>query len=275
MTGWLLEHQFSFWLGALGLVAVWESFGPLRAPSRTTAARWSRNFTLVALDLLIVRFCLPVTAVAVAISAEQAGWGILNQLPVPFWFSCAAAIVVLDLGNYAMHRVFHAIPLLWRCHRIHHSDLDFDCTTAFRHHPVEYALVVGTNLALVALIGAPPVAVLAQATLVLVVSVFNHGNVAIPEVVDRVLRQFLVTPDMHRIHHSALQSEGNRNFGGVLPWWDRIFGTYQGVPMIDRRRMALGLAEARSPDDVTLLKLLTLTVPTGAGGSARTGRTVT
>ena len=262
MTGWLLDHQAALqsylWLGAFGVVATWESFRPLRALSPTTAARWSRNVALMALDLLVVRLCVPITGVAVATWAEQRGWGVFNRIAVSPWLAVVTAAAALDLGNYAMHRLFHAVPVLWRCHKIHHCDLDVDCSTALRHHPIEYLLAVGPNLLLIAVLGASPVAVLAAATLDLVVAVFNHGNVAIPAAMERVLRRFIVTPDMHRIHHSVLMTESNRNFGNVFPWWDRLFATYQAMPEIDHRRMELGLEEARANEDVTLPKLLAL-----------------
>lgn len=262
MMDWLLEHQaalqFYLWLAAFGLVALCESFRPLRVLSAATAARWSRNIAFTALDLALLRLCVPVTGVVVATWAESHGWGLLNQLPVPLWLACVAAVATLDLGDYAVHRLFHALPWLWRCHKIHHSDLDVDCSTALRHHPLEYVLVVGTNLALIAVLGASPIAVVAAATLDLVLAAFNHGNVAIPEPVDRALRRFLVTPDMHRIHHSVLMAESNRNFGNVFPWWDRLFATYQAGPGVYQQRMDLGLAEARSPEDVTLSRLLLL-----------------
>jgi sterol desaturase/sphingolipid hydroxylase (fatty acid hydroxylase superfamily) len=262
MTGWLLEHQaavqFYVWLGAFGLVALWESFGPRRALGTPTAARWSGNMALAASDAVVARLCLPVSAVAVAAWADQQSWGLLKQLSVPHWAAFAVGVAAMDLANYGAHRLLHAVPLLWRCHKIHHSDLDFDCSTALRHHPIEYLVVAGTMLASIVLIGAPPVAVMTAATLDLVAAVFNHGNIALPAAIDRVLRRFVVTPDMHRIHHSVLMAEGNRNFGNVFPWWDRVFATYQAAPKIDHKRMELGLPEARAPEDVTLLKLLAL-----------------
>jgi sterol desaturase/sphingolipid hydroxylase (fatty acid hydroxylase superfamily) len=262
MTDWLLEHQAAFqfylWLGVFGVVALWESFGPRRALGTSAVARWSRNLAMAGLDALIARVALPLTAIALAAWSAQHGWGLLNQLSVPFWLAIAVSVAAMDLANYAVHRLFHTVPLLWRCHKIHHSDLDVDCTTALRHHPIEYLLVAGTMLTFIALVGASPVAVLIAATVDLCAAAFNHGNVAIPEAIDRRLRRFMVTPDMHRIHHSALVAEGNRNFGNVFPWWDRLFATYQPAPGIDHKRMDLGLDEARAPEDVTLLKLLAL-----------------
>jgi sterol desaturase/sphingolipid hydroxylase (fatty acid hydroxylase superfamily) len=267
MTGWLLEHhsavQFYAWLSVFGFVAVWESYLPRRTLATATAVRWSRNLSFAALDILVARLCVPVTGFAVAVWAKQVGWGVLNILPLPSWLSLVLAVAALDLGSYAIHRLLHAVPALWRCHKIHHSDLDFDCSTALRHHPLEYLIVAAASPALVALLGAPPVAVVVAVTLDLAVSVFNHGNAALPPGIDAVLRRLLVTPDMHRIHHSALVAEGNRNFGNVFPWWDRVFATYQSAPVREHRSMDLGLAEARSPAEVTLPKLLLLPFRSG------------
>jgi len=261
MTGWLLQHPslpFYIWLAAFGLVAVWESFAPLRGLESGTALRWGTNLGFAGLDMLIGRICVPVTSIATALWAEQSGFGLLNQLPVPFWLACVASLVALDLGNYAGHRLFHAVPVLWRCHKIHHSDLEVDCSTALRHHPLEYLVVVSITLALIAMLGAPPLAVIAWATLDLVLAAFNHGNVALPQPLERTLRRVLVTPDMHRIHHSALATESNRNFANIFSWWDRIFASYQPEPELGHKRMELGLGELRTADDVTFLRLLAL-----------------
>lgn len=267
MTGWLLEHQaalqFYLWLGAFGLVALWESFLPLRPLAVATATRWFSNLTLTALGTVVGRVCLPATGIALAVTAEQRGWGLLNQLAMPGWLSVVAAVAAIDLGNYGLHRLFHAMPVLWRCHKIHHSDLDVDFSTTLRHHPIEFLLVSGTNLLVIVILGPPPVAVFVAATLDLVLSAFNHGNVAMAPAIDGVLRRFVVTPDMHRIHHSVLRSESDRNYGNVFPWWDRLFATYQHAPARDHRGMELGLDEARSPADVTLAKLLLLPFRSG------------
>lgn len=262
MTAWLLEHQSAVqsyvWIATFAIVAIWESFQPRRALASVTPARWSRNLGLLAVDVLVARLCVPLTGLAVALWAEQHGWGVLNRVAVPFWLSLALSVAALDLGNYAVHRLMHAVPVLWRCHKIHHSDLDVDCSTAVRHHPLEYLVAAAIDLGIVAIIGASPAALVIATTLDLAVSVFNHGNVALPESIERSLRRMLVTPDMHRIHHSAVASESNRNFSNVFPWWDRLFGTYQRAPARDHSGMDLGLDEARSPADVTMAKLLLL-----------------
>jgi sterol desaturase/sphingolipid hydroxylase (fatty acid hydroxylase superfamily) len=261
MTDWLLQHQtlqFYLWLAAFGLVALWESFAPLRDLQTGTVYRWGSNLAFAALDMLVGRLCVPLTGVATALWAEQSGFGLLNQIALPFWLACVASVVALDLVNYAGHRLFHAVPVLWRCHKIHHSDLEVDCSTALRHHPFEYLVIVGITLALIAALGAPPLAVMAWAALDLTMAAFNHGNVSLPQTAERALRAVLVTPDMHRIHHSAGVIESNRNFANIFSWWDRIFASYQGQPERGHKRMELGLGELRTIDDVSFLRLLML-----------------
>ena len=262
MASWLLSHQAQLqsylWLSIFALVAVWESFKPRRDLASAVGTRWLNNIALTGLGFLLSRLCLPLVAFSFAVLAEQRGWGLLNQLSLPLWLSCALAVLVIDVGGYAIHRLFHAIPVLWRCHKIHHSELDVDCATAICHHPIESLIVGGTDLAIVWLIGAPPLAVFAAATLGAVASVFNHGNVAVPPAVDRLLRRVVVTPDMHRVHHSAIVEESNRNFAMLFPWWDYLFSTYRSEPRLGHERMELGIAEARTAEDVTLWKLLAL-----------------
>ena len=190
--------------------------------------------------------------------AEQQGWGLLHRVTLPPWMLCALGVIAVDLANYAKHRLFHGVPLLWRFHRIHHSDLDMDCGTAVRHHPVELLAGIGFDLAIIWALGVPPLAVLLAAMLTGVTSVFNHGNVPLPDAADRLLRRLVVTPDMHRIHHSASLAEGNSNFAMLLPYWDQLFGTYRHQPRLGHEGMELGIAEAPTAGDVTLLRLLAL-----------------
>lgn len=262
MAAWLLEHQpvvqSYAWIVTFAVVALWESFQPRRALATAMPARWSRNLGLLGFDILVVRVGVPITGLAAALWAQQRGWGVLNLLALPFWISAVISVAALDLGNYSVHRLMHAVPALWRCHKIHHSDLDVDWSTAVRHHPFEYVIAAAANLGIVVLIGASPAAVVLAATLDFAFSLFNHGNVALPQSVERTLRFLLVTPDMHRVHHSVIRSESDRNFGNVFPWWDRLFATYQSAPAGDHRGMDLGLDEARSPAEVTLAKLLLL-----------------
>ena len=259
MTDWLLTQLPSYLLVAtFGCVAIWESFAPRRPFAAGVGIRWVNNVALTALGFLLARLCLPLAAFSLAVLAQQRGWGLFNWLDLPPWLSCAVGVMVIDLAGYGQHRLFHAVPLFWRFHQIHHSDLDVDCGTAVRHHPVEILLGRAFDLALIATIGIPPLAVLLGTTLVGVASVFNHGNVALPSVADRLLRGLLVTPDMHRIHHSADVEESARNYAMLFPWWDRLFGTYRREPLLGHEQMALGIAEARNASDVTMWKLLVL-----------------
>jgi sterol desaturase/sphingolipid hydroxylase (fatty acid hydroxylase superfamily) len=261
MASWLLAHQAQvqsyLWLGSVIAVALWESFQPRRELAAGTAARWFNNIALKGAGFLLVWLCLPVAALSVAVLAQERGWGLFNYLTLPMWLSCVLAVLMLDLGTYAVHRLFHT-RLLWRYHKIHHCDLDVDCGTSIRHHPIESVLVLGTELVIIAAIGAPPLAVLIALTLAAIAAVFNHGNVAMPATIDRLLRRFLVTPDMHRIHHSAMVHESNSNFSNLLPWWDHLFSTYRHEPQLGHESMALGLEEARTTKDVTLWRLLAM-----------------
>jgi sterol desaturase/sphingolipid hydroxylase (fatty acid hydroxylase superfamily) len=260
MTRWLLEHQADLqsylWLAAFGVVAVWETFLPRRAFAVPARARWLQQQTLVALGSVVIRLCMPLAAFALAALAEQRGFGLLNVVGAPSGLALLVGVIALDLANYAQHRLAHAVPLLWRFHQIHHCDLDVDCGTSLRHHPGEALVSQAVVLATVVVVGVPPLAVLVGLALAAVASVFNHGNIALPRRVDAALRLLVVTPDMHRIHHSTQPAESNSNFANLLPWWDWLFSTYRRDPHSDQRRMALGLEIARTPRDVTLWKLL-------------------
>ncbi len=262
MTDWLLSHQSqlqtSLLLGGFGAVAVWELLAGRRSFETPVGARWFNNLSLATLGLLLTRLCVPLAAVSFATLVEQRGWGLFNHLALPIWLSCALGIIVMDLGSYGQHRLFHAMPPLWRFHKIHHSDLDVDCGTALRHHPAELLFGLAFDFVIIAVTGIAPVAVFVGATLMGMASIFNHGNVALAPAADRLLRPFLVSPDMHRVHHSMSIAESNRNFSNLLPWWDYLFETYQREPVLGHARMELGIAEARSMSDVTLLKLLAL-----------------
>lgn len=262
MANWLLAHQAQvpsyLLLGAFACAAAWETYLPRRPFALPLGQRWFHQLALTALGSLATRLCLPLVAFSLSVLAQQEGWGLFNRLPLPPWSSLLLGVMAIDLGGYAQHRLFHAVPLFWRFHQIHHSDLDVDCGTAIRHHPVETLVGQAFDLALIAAFGVPPLAVLLAVTLGGVASVFNHANVALPQPVDRVLRWLVVTPDMHRIHHSADIGESNRNFANLLPWWDRLFSTYQREPLLGQVRMALGLAAMRAARDLALWKLLAL-----------------
>jgi sterol desaturase/sphingolipid hydroxylase (fatty acid hydroxylase superfamily) len=260
MTNWLFSHQTQLQtyglVAAFAVIALWETLLPRRAFSAGQGARWFSQLSLVTLGSVLVRLALPVTAVAVAAIAQQQGWGVLNRIMLPDWVLLLLGVLAIDLGGYARHRLLHAVPLLWRFHRIHHSDHDVDCGTAIRHHPAEALFGHAVGLLVIVIVGVSPVATIIGMALGGVASVFNHGNVAMPDAVDRALRWFVVTPDMHRIHHSVDFVESNRNYANLVPWWDHAFGTYQRDPAIDHSQMPVGVSTMRDARDVTLWQLL-------------------
>ena len=219
--------------------------------------RWPTNITLVALNTLVLRAALPATAVGVAVIAEQRGWGLLHAVgPLPTAMTIVIAILMLDLAIYLQHVVFHAVPLLWRLHRTHHADIDVDVTTGSRFHPAEIFLSMLLKLASISALGAPPLAVLSFEVLLNAGSMFDHANLRLSPAADRVLRLFVVTPDMHRVHHSAAAVEANTNFGFTFPWWDYLCGTYRAQPAAGHVAMTVGLTCFRDPKYLRLDKTL-------------------
>jgi sterol desaturase/sphingolipid hydroxylase (fatty acid hydroxylase superfamily) len=267
MSDWLVAQHaavlFYALLVAFAVVAVWESVQPRRRLATATTVRWFNNIALAGIGGALERYSLPILGVSFAVLAEQRGWGLLNAAAAPAWLSFAFAVIALDLAHYLLHRLLHKVPLLWRMHKVHHADLDVDCVTAVRHHPLETLFVSGAGVLVIGGLGAPPLAVLAAFGLASVASIFNHGNVDVPPSIDRMLRLIVVTPDMHRIHHSVQYDECNANFSMVFAWWDRLFGTWCEAPRLGHESMSLGLAEARTPSDVTLYRLLLLPLRRG------------
>lgn len=237
--------RLGFFLGVFALVALAETLAPRRKLAVSRSVRWVANLGLVALNTVVLRLLLPAAAVAMAVFAREQGFGLLNFYVLPTWAAFVLAIVTLDLTMYLQHVMVHAVPLLWRLHRVHHADLDVDVTTGARFHPIEVLGSMLIKIAVVALLGAPPGAVIVFEVLLNATAMFNHGNVRIPQAFDRVLRWIVVTPDMHRIHHSIEPDETNTNFGFNLPWWDRIFGTYRLGPRASHERMPLGISSYR------------------------------
>lgn len=262
MEDWLLAHhagvQSSLLLAIVGCVLVWETWLPRRAFGVPLGRRWFNQIALWVAGSLVVRLILPLAGFSLAVWAQREGWGLLNVIALPPWFAVLLGVLAIDLGLYVQHRLLHAVPLLWRFHQVHHSDLDVDCGTALRHHPVETLITQAFDLAVIAAVGVPPLAVLVGISLTGVASLFNHGNIAVPFASERVLRWLIVTPDMHRIHHSVDVGESNRNFANILPLWDHAFSTYQREPTLGQTQMLLGLAEARAESDFSLWKLLAL-----------------
>ncbi len=242
--------------GVLGVMILWESLAPKRALGESKAVRWSANLGIVAINAVMLRFIAPAGAVGLAVVAEARGWGLLNNIAAPDVLAFAGALVALDLAIYLQHVLFHAVPALWRLHRMHHSDLDFDATTGIRFHPIEIALSMGIKMGVVAALGPPAVAVLIFEVVLNATAMFNHGNVRIAAGLDRVLRWFVVTPDMHRVHHSIIAHETNSNFGFNLPWWDRLLGTYRAAPAEGHQGMTIGIAQFRTARDLWLDRML-------------------
>jgi len=248
--------RLSFFLGILLLMALWELIAPRRKRTTSKATRWTWNLGLTILNPLVVRLLFPVLAVAVAVKAREQGWGLLNLYDLPYWVSFILSIILLDMVVYLQHLMFHAVPLFWRLHMVHHADLDYDVTTGLRFHPIEIIISMLIKMSAVAVLGSPPSAVVAFEVILNGMAMFNHGNVRLHLGMDRVLRRLVVTPDMHRVHHSVYPSETNSNFGFNLSWWDRIFGTYTAQPKDGHLEMTIGLRQFRNEAEVTLPRLL-------------------
>jgi sterol desaturase/sphingolipid hydroxylase (fatty acid hydroxylase superfamily) len=260
LTDLLLKNEpvfrMAIFLGVLAAMAIWEMAAPRRRREIPRLLRWSNNLALLVVDTILVRLTFPIVAVGLALLAEQRGWGFFNTFALPRWFAVLASVIVLDLVIYLQHVMFHAVPALWRLHRMHHADLDFDVTTGLRFHPVEILLSMGLKLAVVAALGPPAIAVLIFEVLLNATAMFNHSNVSIPLKLDRLLRWIVVTPDMHRVHHSIRPAETNSNFGFNLPWWDRLLGTYRPQPKEGHDAMTIGIEQFRYRRDLWLDRML-------------------
>ncbi len=244
--------RLSFFLGTFAVMALWEVFAPRRKRDHTRLVRWTNNLGIVFFNTAVLRVAIPTAAVGLALIAQENGWGLLNLYDLPFWVAFTAAVLILDFSIYLQHVMFHAVPALWRLHRMHHTDLDFDVTTGARFHPIEIILSMIIKLTVVAALGPPAVAVLVFEIVLNATSMFNHGNVKIPLGLDRLLRLVIVTPDMHRVHHSVVPDETNSNFGFNVPWWDRLFGTYRAQPAEGHEGMIIGVDQFRKPRDLWL-----------------------
>jgi sterol desaturase/sphingolipid hydroxylase (fatty acid hydroxylase superfamily) len=237
--------RLGFFFGIFAVMALWELAAPRRRLTQPKAVRWANNIGLVFFNSFLVRLVFPLAAVGMAVFAREQGWGVLNYFEVPYWLAVVAAVVVLDFFIWLQHVMVHAVPALWRLHRMHHADLDFDVTTGARFHPLEILLSMLIKFAVIAVLGPPVLAVIVFEVLLNATSMFNHSNVRIAAGVDRVLRLFVVTPDMHRVHHSVEDDETNSNFGFNLPWWDRLFGTYRAQPRAGHEGMTIGIRTFR------------------------------
>ena len=243
--------RMGFFFGMLAVMALWEMLAPRRRLTRPRAVRWVNNLGLVFFNSFILRLLFPAAAVGVAAAASQNGWGLFNAWPVSPWPAMIASIVIMDFVIWVQHVMVHAIPLLWRLHRVHHADPDYDVTTGARFHTLEIILSMLIKFATILLLGPPVVAVVLFEIILNATAMFNHGNVRLPAGLDRVLRWLLVTPDMHRVHHSVEDDEANSNFGFSLSWWDRLFGTYRDQPRGGHEGMTIGIHKYHEPKDVS------------------------
>lgn len=239
------------------VMALWEATAPRRRMVAGRRARWPGNFGIFLIDIVAVRLLVPAAAVGVALVAAERGWGLLHNLPLPTWVQLVAGFVALDLIIYLQHRVFHAVPVLWRVHRMHHADVDIDVTTGNRFHPIEILLSMAIKIAAVIALGVPAVAVVAFEVVLNATSMFNHSNVALPAWLEPLARWLVVTPQMHQVHHSVEREETDSNFGFNLPWWDRLFRTYRAAPKAGEEGVVIGLAEFREPRERGVISLLT------------------
>ena len=257
METFLQTHEaairLGFFVGTFVVMALWEVLAPRRILTVGKALRWVNNLGLVDLNTLLLRLLFPAAAVGMAAFAAAQGWGVLNYVELPFWLAVLIAVIVLDSVIWLQHVMVHAIPVLWRLHRVHHADPDYDLTTGARFHPIEIILSMLIKFATIAVLGPPVVAVIVFEVLLNTTAMFNHGNVRLPNKIDRLLRWFVVTPDMHRVHHSIEDDETNSNFGFNLPWWDRLFGTYRDQPRGGHEGMAIGIRGYNQPRDVSWL----------------------
>jgi len=248
--------RLGFFFGIFSAVALWEFVAPRRTRTFSRARRWPNNLGIVALNTVVLRVLFPTAAVGLALTVETAGGGLFNNIDLPIWLEVIAAVMLLDLAIYLQHVMFHAVPALWRLHRMHHADLDFDVTTGARFHPIEIILSMGIKFMVVAALGPAAVAVLVFEVLLNATAMFNHGNVRMPAGLDGLLRRIVVTPDMHRVHHSIVVRETNSNFGFNLPWWDRLFGTYRAQPAAGHENMTIGIEQFRDGRELWLDRLL-------------------
>lgn len=264
--------RLTVFLGLLVAMMLWELAAPRRRQEIPRVIRWTNNLGLVVLDTVILRLTFPLLAVGLAMIAAERGWGLFNTIALPDWVAILVSVLLLDLAIYLQHVLFHAVPGLWRLHRMHHADLEFDATTGLRFHPVEIAMSMAIKLAVVAALGPPAVAVLIFEVLLNSTALFNHANIDLPRSVDRWLRLIVVTPDMHRVHHSVDPRETNSNYGFNLPWWDRLLGTYVAQPALGHDGMKIGIEQFRTRRDLWLDRMLVQPLRGPASGHALEGR---
>ncbi len=251
-----LSLRLAVFVGVFGLIALWEVWLPRRRRNYPRWQRWPSNIAILAMNSGLIRLLLPTALVGVSMTAQAQGWGLFNQLQLPQCPAIALTIVLMDLVIYAQHVAFHRVPLLWRLHRMHHTDRDLDVSSGGRFHPLEILLSLGIKILAVIVLGAPPAGVIIFEIVLNAGASFNHGNIYVPESVDKVLRCLVVTPDMHRVHHSERSTEHNSNYGFSISWWDRLFSTYQSQPRDGHVDMRIGLRSFSSPKEMRLDRML-------------------
>jgi sterol desaturase/sphingolipid hydroxylase (fatty acid hydroxylase superfamily) len=262
---WESTIRLAAFVGVLLAMGIWEAAAPRRKTVASTPLRWLSNLALVAINTLAIRLVFALGAVGIALEAQSRQWGLLNQVAWPPWLEIVLAVLALDLAIYLQHVMFHAVPVLWRLHLVHHADPDIDVSTGVRFHTIEIVLSLGIKAAAIVLLGAPPLAVLVFEVLLNATSMFSHSNIQMPLWLDRLLRLIVVTPDMHRVHHSTIRRETNSNYGFNLPWWDYLLGTYRAQPALGHERMNIGLVQVPPERAVGLHWLLALPVVAQVG----------
>ena len=249
ISEFVMSHEvvirLGFFFGILAIMTQWELVAPRRVLTASKVFRWINNLGIVFLNSFLLRIIFPAAAVGMAAFAQEHGWGLFNYFQTPYRIAVVLSVVIMDFAIYLQHVMFHAIPVFWRMHRMHHADLEFDVTTGVRFHPFEIILSMLIKFVVIVVLGPPVLAVVAFEVVLNATSMFNHGNVRMLRSVDRVLRWFVVTPDMHRVHHSMEDYETNSNFGFNLPWWDRLLGTYRAQPRMGHEGMTIGLRDFR------------------------------
>ncbi len=258
--------RLSFFFGIFAIMALWELKAPRRPLRSSKRFRWLNNIGITFFNTLLLRLLFPAAAIGVALYASQQQWGVFNQVGLPLWFEVIIAVIILDLCIYWQHRLFHRVPLLWQLHMMHHSDVDLDVTSGARFHPIEIILSMLIKMAIICLLGPAIVAILIFETILNAVAMFNHSNVRIPTEIDRCLRRFVVTPDMHRVHHSVIKTETNSNYGFNLPWWDHLFGSYCAQPAKGHDNMTIGLDQFQQSHTQTFRWMLSLPFKGKGGG---------
>jgi sterol desaturase/sphingolipid hydroxylase (fatty acid hydroxylase superfamily) len=254
-----IKVRLIFFFAIFIIIALWERVAPRRQLVIPRLLRWANNLGLVFLNSIILRILFPAAAVGMAVFVTEHGWGIFNYYDLPVLLEVVASVIIMDAMIYLQHVMVHAVPVLWRLHRVHHADPDFDVTTGARFHPLEIILSLLIKFAVIIVLGPPVTAVFIFEVLLNATAMFNHGNLRLNKTVDKYLRLLVVTPDMHRVHHSVEADETNSNFGFNLPWWDRLFGTYRAQPRAGHKAMTIGIHHYNQPRQVTWMQgILTL-----------------